>query len=520
MYSDKLIYGRDTTENIVSLEVIDEKVILFKENGGVITTEEREYYPWLITVDNLAPSRAVKLAGEQPYKWFTSFANIEKWKDAKTLLYRKQTDFYCVNNLKEQYMIRNGITYFKGMKPKDISVVSFDIETSGLTLDSTSMVFCITNVFRNSNGIVEKHFFLDEYDNVEDMINSWCKWIREINPTIILGHNIISYDLKYLDFMSKSGLRLGRDGSKLTFNSRVRQFRKDGSQSYDYNEPHIYGREVVDTFFLSIQYDIGRSFPSYGLKSIIKHLGLEKDGRVFVDTSKIKYYYDNEPEMWERVKEYAIADVEDSLKLFDLMIPSKIFFTQHISKSFQEMCLSATGSQINNFLVRGYLQDDHSVAKAEEITESIQGGISFAVPGVYKNLYKVDLKSCYPSQVLRFKLYDKTKDPDALFYRMVHHFANKRFEYKIKFKETNDHYWKEMDAVSKIFINSAYGVCTTNGLNYNCRWIGAKITEESRNIINLALSWASGYDSVHWFKIFREKTGKETDELEENDESP
>jgi DNA polymerase elongation subunit (family B) len=216
--------------------------------------------------------------------------------------------------------------------------------------------------------------------------------------------------------------------------------------------------------------------------------------------------------MWEKTKQYAIEDSNDALKLYDLMIPAKFYLTQSVPKSFQEMGTSATGSQVNSMLVRSYLQNGHSIAKATEITESVAGGISFAVPGVYKNLLKADLKSCYPSQIIRFKLSDPIKDPQSNFYKMVHHFTYERFDLKKQYKLTGDKYYYDREQASKVFINSSYGATITQGLNYNCPWIGAKITEESRKVIDQALIWASGRGKDSWMREFREKTGHEVED--------
>jgi DNA polymerase elongation subunit (family B) len=347
------------------------------------------------------------------------------------------------------------------------------------------------------------------------MLEAWCRWVREKDPSIMLGHNIYGYDLQYLNHVARindTSLKLGRDGSNIVFNAWESSKRKDGSQSIDYYDGRIYGREICDSMFLAITFDFARKYESYGLKSIIKYEGLEKEGRSFVDASKIKQYYYNrkqDPEMWNKVLQYANEDSEDALKLFDLMVPATFYMNQNVSKSFQGMLNSATGSQIDNFLKRGYLQEKHSIPKPTEIIDKVEGGISFAVPKVYRNLFKIDIRSCYPSQILRFKLYDEKKDPKAYYYEMVKYFTYKRFDLKKKYKETGDSYYKDMDAAAKIFINSSYGLTITHGLNFNAPWIGAKITEESRKIINLALTWASGYDSVYWFKIFNEKLGKE-----------
>jgi DNA polymerase elongation subunit (family B) len=521
---DAIIFGKDSTENVVNIDVKDDgQVILYKEVNGALVPETRKFCPWILT-NRAITENSQKLEGHQYYKWITEFETVDAWQKTKNQLRKKHHSdgfMYVANYLKENFMMRHGVTYFKNMKPREISILSFDIESNGLTMNEDSKTFLISNTYRCGDKVVKKLFDIFDYNcNDQDMIDAWCEWVNEMNPSFLLGHNVVSYDLKWLDHCSRSGLKIGRDGSKLDFATYPSEFRKDGSQSYEYNKVKINGREVIDSFFMSIHYDIGRKYESYGLKVIIKHEGLEKHGRSFVDASKIKEVYyriiasnfkDQEAlKEWENIRAYAIDDSDDSLKLFDLMSPTFFYPTQSVPKSFQAMNESATGSQINSLLVRNYLQDNQSIPKTTE-TDYVEGGISFAIPGLYRNMIKVDLKSAYPSQVLRFKLYDKQKDPKAYFYYMVKYFTEKRFEYKKLGKETGDVYYKDLDAAAKVFINSAYGVCQTPGLNFNCPHIAAKITEETRKVIEMALVWGSGKGKDYWFKLFNEKVGKEVD---------
>lgn len=510
-----LIYGKDKTSHIVNISIKADVVHIFQEIDGNIIETTKPFKRWALA-NKLMPGFEF-LKGNQYYNCYREFTSDE-WES-----YRKQyfykADHYTVWNNVENYMIRNGITYFKSLKPDQISLVSFDIESDSLNQTENSEVYIITNTFRKKDAVIRKAFFLEDYNSQKEMLDSWCTWIKEMNPSVMLGHNIYGYDFGYLNHVAKlndTRLLLGRDKSEITFNERVSQKRKDGSQSYDYHEAFIFGRDIIDTMFLSLTYDVSRQFPSYGLKPIIKHLGLEKEGRSFVDASKIKqYYYDrkNDPEMWNKVKQYAIEDSDDALKLFDMMIPSFFYFTQSIRKTFTQIINSATGSQINNLLVGSYLQDNYSIPKFTEIKETVKGGISFAVPGIYRNVQKWDLRSAYPSQILRFKLFDEQKDPKAHYYKMVEYFTNQRFEYKRKFKETGDKYYKDRDSSSKIFINSSYGLTITSGLNFNSPAIGAKITQETREVIDLALRWASGKDKDYWMDLFQERIGKK-DEFE------
>lgn len=497
---DHLIYGKDQTENIVSVEVVENTLIKFIEKNGVVSTTEEPYKPWLITAGLLNKNKQTKLVGSQYYNYIAEFASYEEWKTAKSNLYGKR-DFYVVNNLKEQAMLRNGVTYFKGMKLQDVSVLSFDIEAAGLKKDAKSKVFCITNVFRNSHGEIRKHFYLDEHDgNEQEMLSHWANWVRTMDPSVILGHNIYSYDLPYLDHCSGNNLFLGRDGSKVSFSSKARQKRKDGTQSYDYFEAKIFGREIIDTMFLAITYDVGRKYESYALKSIVKQEGLEKQGRTFIDASQISKYYEErhtKPEMWEKVKQYAAEDADDALKLYDLMMPAFFYMTQNISKPFQEMLLSATGSQINNMMVRSYLQEGHSIAKACEKVP-FEGAISYGKPGIYRNCVKYDISSLYPSIMRQYKVYNKEKDPKGNFLNFLETFTVDRLKYKKLAKETGDRSYDDLQGAKKILINSLYGFMGATGLNYNYPDGASEVTRHGREILKKAIEFSTSKPYELW----------------------
>ena len=507
--NDRLIYGKDSSKGIVNISVKDNIVYTFYLNGDVI---QKPFKPYVCSP--ISASGAIRLKGTNHYQYLKEYNSLEDIEAIKKVIWTKK--LFYQNNPVEAEMLRSGQTYYKGLKPKDISILSFDIETSGLNPNANNArVFLITNTFRQGDIQYRKTFNVDNYEHDGAMIQDWCNWCNEVNPSLILGHNIYLFDLPYLATIAKkynSNLFLGRDGSSLEFEDRAREKRKDGSQSYTYHRPLIFGRDLLDTFFLAITADSGRQFTSYGLKSLIRELGLEKEDRTYIDASKISQYW-KDFEMKAKVITYAEEDSDDSLKLYDKFATAFFYFTQHVPKPFQLMTESATGGQINTFLLRGYLQDGYSFPKATETgEEKVEGGISFAVPGIYKNVLKVDLKSCYPSQILRFKLYDKNKDPFAFFYKMVHYFTYKRFEYKKLGQETGDSYYKDLDAVNKIVINSSFGMMNTGGCHFNNPKIAAKITSESREVIDMALRWASGKDSQYWFKQFHDKTKVKEDD--------
>lgn len=507
----KLIFGKDPTPHVVAAEVVDQDLVLYKENlDGSIIKQVRPNYYWLVTNKNHSEVFQ-PLKGNLHYKWIKTFRDLDKYRKARETGY--QYDTFIIYDPIEAALVYTGITFFKESKIHDVSVLSFDIESDGLVKHDKSIIYLISNTFRRKGKITRKLFTIKDYSTEAEMYTAWCDWVREMDPSVILGHNIYGYDFPYLAHCAaKAGvkLNLGRNGSELRFHDREAKFRKDSSQFYKYFQAKIFGRQVIDTFFLSLKYDFGRKYESYNLKQIIKQEGLEVKERQFYDASKIKDNYEI-PDEWEKIKNYCIFDSDDSLALYDLMAPSFFYLTQSVPKSFEAINNSATGSQINSFLLRSYLQNGHSIPKKSPIAE-YEGAISFGVPGLYKNVFKIDVKSEYPSIIRQYKVYDKKKDPDAHFLQMVNYFTIDRLKNKQKAKETKDRYYSDLEQSSKIFINSSYGMLGAQGLNFNSPKLAAFVTEKGRETVSNAIKWASGQDLTYWLsKIGKEESTEDDD---------
>lgn len=482
-----LIYGKDNLDRVVSVEVEESSVKLFRElSDGSVEMVERAFKPYLLFTEQHSP-KFQRLEGNQAYRWIYESESLSKHKTILNQSYKDGLKFHVIRDLKEQYLVKSGVTYFKGMQVSDVSVLAFDIETNGLHKDNNSKVLLISNTFRKNGQITRKLFALDDYTSQVEMIRAWCSWVREVNPAIILGHNIYGFDLPYLEHCSQYGLPLGRNGSNVQFSSHVSRKRKDGSQSYDYTNALIYGREIVDTYFVALDYDIARNYESYGLKQMIKQEGLERTGRQHYDASKIAVdWYDENKR--KNIKQYAIDDADDSLKLFDLMIPSRFYYTQSVPRSFQQIINSATGSQINSIMVRAYLQMGHSIAKGSEAVE-FEGAISFAEPGVHKNVLRFDVASLYPSIMRQYKVYSSEKDPQGLFLKLVEAFTLERLKNKKLAKESGQKYYEDMQNSQKIAINSMYGFLGAPKLNYNFPKGAAQVTYHGRRILTESMDF-------------------------------
>lgn len=488
-----LIYGKNTIDRVVSIEIKDNKVMLYRElEDGSIDVESRPHKWWLLFHKQLSP-KFKRLEGDLHFKWLIEYDDQKKWREVRNNSKRKGYDMWTVGGAKDQAMVRQGYTYFKGMQVEDVSVLSFDIETTGLTFDKDSKVLLISNTMRKRGRIIKKLFAFDDFESQKDLLENWCKWVREQDPSIMVAHNAFGFDLPYMQHCAKqsgTSLRLGRDGTNANFFKHVSQFRKDGSQSYDYHNVMIHGREIIDTFFLAIKYDVMRNYPSYRLKEIIAYEGLEKQDRQHYDAGQIAKLHTDKEE-WAKIKQYAIDDADDALALYDLMIPSFFYYTQSMPRPFQQIINTATGSQLNAFMVRAYLQQGHSLPQTSQVRE-YEGGISFGNPGIYKNVHKVDVASLYPSIMRQERVYDKAKDPKAILLQSVDYFTTERLKNKRLAKETGEAYYDGLQQAQKIVINSFYGFLGSTGLIFNSPENAALVTRKGREILRKGIDWAEG----------------------------
>lgn len=484
--TDRLVFGKSELNRIVGIEPNGENAEVFIENpDGSIESQFVKNRYWVLSSRPLAPG-AARLKGDLHYKYGAQFTELQKLYLFKN---KHKDEVFSIADPKESLMVKDGYTYFKGMRHNEVSILSFDIETTGLTHDANSKVLIISNTLRKNGQVTRKLFGYSDYSSQGEMIQDWVNWVQEVNPSLITGHNIMCFDFPYMDFVANSNgvdLALGRDGSVLKFNNYESKFRVDGTRDLHYKKVKCYGRELIDTMFLAYKYDIGRKYESYGLKPIIKQEGLEVKDRVFYDAGKIKDNY-MIPEEWEKIKAYAMFDADDALALFDLFVPPFFYMTQSIPKSFQTVVESASGSQINSIMMRSYLQEGHSLPKASQ-EEEYEGAISFGNPGIYRNVFKIDVASLYPSIMIQYEVCDRLKDPNGNFLNLVKTFTNLRLDYKKKAKE--DKYYDDLQSAYKIFINSCYGFLGTAGLLFNSPKNAGFVTKTGREVLQKSISWA------------------------------
>lgn len=493
---NKLIEGKNELDRIVGLEVGDngEAEIFREDQNGNVSSIFVPHVFWMLASEDVG-GKFTRLEGDLHYQW--GYQDTSR-RDFNKIRYQLGSAFdtYNIYNAEEAMMVKDGYTFYKGMKPAELSLASIDIETTGLNEKAKdAFIVCISVTYRSIKGTIKQYFGHDEYNSQKELIEAFCAFIRKYDPSLIIGHNIIPFDLVYLNEIAiKVGtkLALGRDGSAVKFNKNESKFRVDGNRDQPYRNCRIYGREICDTLFLCQKWDFKKMLERYGLKPVIKQLGFEDPNRVFYEADKIRENY-LIPEEMEQIEAYCKDDSDDAVKLWDYMGAAMFYWAQKVPKPFSEILLGASGSQLNALMCRAYLQEGHGLPKASDV-KKYEGAICFAVPGIYDNCFKIDVRSMYPSCIIEYEVYDDEKDPKAYFLQIVKQLMDQRLEHKRLAQETGSKYYDDLQESEKIGINSAYGFLGAAGLNFNCPDAAAFITEKGREILLQAIKWASGQE--------------------------
>ena len=487
MNQDPWLFGWDTTPGIVSVwEERSGKALVWRRAEDKIILEQNVYRPWLYAahledVSSLgATLRQDDDTASFSYQRFRDSTNSLQYllsaKDGRALeqlllsnasrrLGKEITtlnsldDYYQVAPV-EQYLMQTGRVYFHDLKFSDLRRLQFDLETTSL-LPESGRIFMIA--VRDSKGL-ETVLEAPKPEDEAAMILELCKLIQERDPDVIENHNLMGFDLPFLEGRAKTHgikLELGRKPGPLGLikigDSSETQSRR-GSVRYS-----LAGRELLDTLDATWRVDfVVRMMPSHGLKDVAKFFGVASEDRVYLEGAKIYETYQQDP---ERVKRYALQDVAEVDAIAQRLHASTFALTKMAPRRYEKVAYAGTATGIlEPLLVRAYLHSKTALPRVTPLAshEPHAGGavILFAT-GVAKTVVKADVASLYPSLIRLYKIGPKC-DTLGVFVHLVDLLTTLRLEHKTAAKlseagslEHGEH--EAMQAAMKLLINSAYG---------------------------------------------------------------
>lgn len=495
-----LLFGHDLRTGIVAVEPAGSFMRLFIRTTRGVHFHDDLFHPFILVSDPAltahcrVPCSMRKLEGEGALGFqllFDSWGDCLKARDALASATgftssAANAPYLFISDLSHQYLLSSGVTLFKGMEFHDIHVLSLDIETHcepGYTFSNPERPEdrIISIACRDSHG-PETVLRGDRMTEAE-MLRALNDTIHRSDPDVITGHNIFRFDLDYIGKRARRhGVKLtwGRNGAEphITPASRWNL----AERSFDYPRWDIYGRHVLDTYFLTQHYDLAhRCLESHGLKQVARHFGVSEPERTYLDGNDIAAQFQRDPELLYR---YNLDDVRETGAIFRILGYPWFLQTQIFPYSFQNCPLRGNATRINALFLREYLRRGHAVPARGAETTPFQGGYTeLARSGGVGPVAHCDVTSLYPSLMLAYRI-KPANEPLELFLPMLVTLRDFRLEAKQAVRDSRNaeerHHFETLQQVFKTLINSFFGYLGAPLHNFSDPAAAAEVTRLGR----------------------------------------
>ncbi len=492
-----LVFGANDEPGLVAIEHQPgrkgaDEMLLFVRRGTDTVQVHEPFSPflWIQTADLItgcpAEGELRQLDGRNPLRFCVAF---KTWKDfdhcvawLKKKTRRNPSDpsapYFLLSDPAQQHLLATGRTLFKGMKLSDLRRLQVDIET----YTAGDYEFC--NAERPGDRIIaialaDQTGWTEVLSGAEfdekTLLQRFAQLVRERDPDVIEGHNLFKFDLPYLFTRAKQHgvpLTIGRDGSEPR--SRPSRF-TIADRTIAYPRTEIFGRHVVDTYFLAQAYDVShRSMEGLGLKDVAVHFGVSAPNRTYLDGGDIARVFDEDP---ARLMQYARDDILETRAISGLLSPSYFAQAQILPFSYQNICVRGNSAKIDALLLREYFRHGHSIPRPDEPREFAGGYTDIFFAGVAQNVHHCDIRSLYPS-ILLSRGWKPGADERGADLRL----ETKR-QMQASASDEERHHLDAMQSTFKILINSFYGYLGFSQARFSDFGIAERVTAEGRSIL-------------------------------------
>lgn len=503
-----LLSGADPTEGIVAAELAGRFIRLFIRTADGVIFRDTPFRPFILLEDpallagfrNRIETRP--LAGLGDYRHLALFSDWSECLAARDFLAKRtghtpsapDVPYIFLSDPVHQHLLLTGATFFKGLEFTQLRRLALDIETA------CAEGFEFSNPAREEDRIlsiaVMEEGGFEEYLSAHEMSEgAMLEWltaiIRERDPDVIEGHNLFRFDLEYIQARAaRHGVRLrwGRDGSE----PRVHPSRFTvAERSIDYPRWDIYGRSVIDTYFLLQIYDVSsRELESHGLKQAAIHFGLAAPDRVYLDRQAMDEAFRTAPDSLRR---YNLDDVRETLALSRLLSYPWFLQTRIFPYSYQTCVIRGNATRINALFLREYLRRGAVVPKPAGAGGTFEGGYTDVFEtGVLGPIVHCDVASLYPSIMLVYGLAPE-REHLGLFLPLLAELRQFRLAAKERARIATEprerDYFTALQQTFKVLINSFYGYLGTTIHSFSDPAVAAEVTRRGRELIQAMTDW-------------------------------
>lgn len=482
---DPLLFGHGAMQGIVAVEPYPSagSATIYRRTQQGIARESVPLRAWVATRKRLDGS--IELAGRHALRFLLTTHDgqlVRKW--SQTLAMDQRLAYLDASTA---HLVLGGDTFFRGLRFGELRRMQIDIETLDVWPDRSRAEICII-ALRDNTGF-ERVLGLDEFPNEASMLAEFARIVRERDPDVIEGHNVFNFDLWYLHERARHAgvpMVLGRDGrTPLWLDESIRRSLPNGITCRYYR---IEGRQIIDTFFGVMRWDVGRKLPNYKLKHVVRHLGIGDEARVLVNAANMRALWNDTAER-AKLKAYCLDDARDTGRLSELVTPNEFYQAQMVPESLQGLAFVGMGGRIERLLVRAYLRAGAAIPRPRP-TAPTEGGFTaaFAV-GVFRDVAKCDVESLYPSLMVGRGIKPEDDDLDV-FLPMLAELRRRRVDLKrvagaaLAEGRMEEHQAADgLQNAFKILVNSFYGFLGTGGLHFNDPAAAGRVTAAGREVM-------------------------------------
>ncbi len=376
--------------------------------------------------------------------------------------------------------------------------LSLDIETDVIGGEVLSIAFCgqgheevlMQGSADNWPSDLPIRWFADE----RRLLEGFLQRIADLDPDLLLGWNLINFDLDYLARRCRRyriPFLLGRGGES----AAILQPQQDGQQCI----ASIPGRVALDgidnlrsAFF---------SFESFELGQVARQL-LGRGKLIEGSEGKVEEILRQFREDRPALATYNLEDcrlVEEIFQHTDLIA----FAAQRAVMT--GLPLGRQGGSVaafdNLYLPRMHRAGvvAHDIGAFHYNTSSPGGYVMDSQPGLYDNVLVLDFKSLYPSIIRTFRidplgLAHPGTDPipgflDACFSREISILPGIIDDLWKQREQAKRHHDAPLSQATKIIMNSFYGVLGSSGCRFHNPKLASSITRRGHQVINHSRNW-------------------------------
>ena len=416
---------------------------------------------------------------------------------------------------------RQGFTEYRNCRIKtstyrpSLTSLSLDIECD---LDGTLFSIGLAGSGINALSDVNEVLMIGEPEDAGSATIKWfcnesallkglCERIADIDPDLLVGWNLINFDLQILIKRAdkfRVPFRIGRNGRVATW----REMRGDAGKGY----VSISGRVAIDG--IDALKAATWNFPSFSLENVSQEL-LSRGKKVEQDVDdRVSEIQHNFRHNKSALAEYNLEDCQLVLDIFD---HTRIIEYLVLRSQITGLELDRAGGSVvaftNLYLPRlhrgGYIAPN---LPSDGGLASPGGYVMDSKPGLYRNVLVLDFKSLYPAIIRTFKidpmgliegLQDKQQGIPGFrggYFHRTHHYLPHIIE---DLWEQRDHAKREQDQprsqAIKILMNSFYGVLGSSGCRFYDYRLASSITMRGHEIMQTTGKWIEqqGYEVIY-----------------------